>query len=152
MWNGLATAVQAPGAADAPDAVLPLRARVAATAWRRRLAARRAVDRAYRTSVAVIGGVIVGIGLITVPLPGPGWLTVLVGLFVLSSEFASAARLLAFTEGQVQRWVRWLAAQSVAVRLGLAAGSALVAYLVLVLTLRLVGVPGWLPAGVPLLG
>lgn len=132
--------------------VPPLRAKVAATPWRRRVAARRTLDRAYRSSVGLVGGVLVVVGLVTVPLPGPGWLTVLLGLLVLSSEFRSAERLLLFTERHLQRWAHWLAAQPRWVPLALATASAALAYAVLVLVLRVVGVPGWVPHWAPLLG
>ena len=152
MADGGTTAAPRPGAHGAAVEVLPLRAKVAAAPWRRRLAASRVLDRAYRSSVALVGGVIVVVGLVTVPLPGPGWLTVLAGLLVLSSEFASAERMLVFTERHLQRWAHWLGRQPVWVGLALATASAVLAYAVLVLTLRVVGVPGWMPDWAPFVG
>ena len=46
-----------------------------------------------RAGVALLGGVIVLVGLLLVPLPGPGWAVVLVGTSVLGREFPWAARL-----------------------------------------------------------
>lgn len=132
------------------DDVRSLRERVADTTWRRRLAARRSVDHAYRIGVGLVGGVIVALGLVTIPLPGPGWLTVIAGLFVLASEFTWAERLLEFTKKHVARWTAWVAAQRLWVRLLLAAATAAFVYGVLVVTLHVMGVPDWVPGWLPL--
>jgi uncharacterized protein (TIGR02611 family) len=115
--------------------------------WRRRLAASRPLDRAYRAGVAVVGTAVVLLGLVTVPLPGPGWLTVLAGLALLASEFAWAERLLTVARRHVVRWTRWVTAQGPAVRLLLAAGTAVVAVGAVLLGLAVVGVPEWWPGG-----
>ena len=127
-----------------------LRERVAATTWRRRLAARRSTDHPYRIAVGVIGGLIVAFGLVTIPLPGPGWLTVIAGLFVLATEFVWAERLLEFTKKHVKRWTDWVAARPVSVRLLIAVLTAAFVYGVLVAVLHVTGVPGWVPGWVPL--
>ncbi|MGY1722786.1 TIGR02611 family protein [Blastococcus sp. SYSU DS0533] len=116
-------------------------------AWRRRLAAAPPLEQAYRAGVAVVGTVVVLVGLVTVPLPGPGWLTVLAGLAVLASEFTWAERLLAVARRRVARWTRWVVAQRPAVRLLLALGTAVLAAGGVLLALAVVGVPGWLPGG-----
>ena len=100
-----------------------LRERVARSRWRRRLAARRTVDHAYRVCVGIVGGLIVAFGLVTIPLPGPGWLTVIAGLFVLATEFLLAERLLEFTKRHVKRWTDWVKGRPVWVRVLLAAGD-----------------------------
>lgn len=132
------------------DDVRSLRERVAGTGWRSRIANRRTVNHPYRIAVGVVGGLIVVLGLITIPLPGPGWLTVIAGLFVLATEFTWAERLLEFTRRHVKRWTEWVAAQPVWVRLLLAAATAAFVYGVLVVTLHVTGVPGWVPGWVPL--
>jgi uncharacterized protein (TIGR02611 family) len=132
------------------DEVRSLRERVADTKWRRRLAVRRSVNHTYRVGVGVVGGLIVALGLVTIPLPGPGWLTVIAGLVVLASEFTWAERLLEFTKGHVKRWTDWVTSQPVWVRLLIAVATALFVYGVLVVTLHLTGVPGWVPGWVPL--
>jgi uncharacterized protein (TIGR02611 family) len=50
-------------------------------------------------------------------LPGPGWLIIFGGLGILATEYAWAARLLAWVRGHVKRWTRWLAAQPLWLRL-----------------------------------
>ena len=134
----------------AQDEVYSLRERVADAAWRRRLACRRSIDRCYRTSVALVGGLIVVVGLVTIPLPGPGWLTVIAGLFVLATEFTWAERLLEFTKRHVTRWTDWVSAQRLWVRLLLATATVAFVYGVVVITLHLTGVPDWVPGWVPL--
>ena len=123
---------------------------MAETGWRRRLAARRTVDHAYRVGVGIVGGLIVAVGIAAIPLPGPGWLIVFAGLFVLATEFLWAERLLEFTKGQVQRWTDWAGRQPVWIRLLIAAATAAFVYGVLVVTLHVTGVPGWAPGWVPL--
>ena len=123
---------------------------MADTKWRRRLAARRTVNHSYRIGVGIVGGLVVALGLATIPLPGPGWLTVIAGLFVLASEFTWAERLLEFTKKHVKRWTDWVTAQAMWVRLLIAVATAAFVYGVLVVTLHLMGVPDWVPGWVPL--
>ncbi len=127
-----------------------LRERVAEARWRRRIAARRSVDHAYRVAVGIVGGLVVAFGLATIPLPGPGWLTVIAGLFVLASEFTWAERLLEFTKRHVRRWTDWVGRQPLWLRGLLALATAAFVYGVVVVTLHVVGVPGWVPGWVPL--
>ena len=127
-----------------------LRERVAGTRWRRGLAVRRSVNHGYRIVVGIVGGLVVALGLATIPLPGPGWLTVIAGLFVLATEFTWAERLLEFTKKHVRHWSDWVTAQPVWVRLLIAAATAAFVYGVLVVTLHMMGVPDWVPGWVPL--
>jgi uncharacterized protein (TIGR02611 family) len=139
-----------PAISGAPDGSRSLRERVASSGWRRRLAARRALDAGYRVGVGVVGAVVVAFGLLTIPLPGPGWLTVIAGLVVLATEFLWAERLLTFTRHQVSRWTSWVGARPVWLRGVLALLTAAFVYGVLVVVLHVVGVPGWVPGWVPL--
>jgi uncharacterized protein (TIGR02611 family) len=132
------------------DEVHSLRERVAESRWRRRLAARRSIDTPYRVAVGVVGGLVVALGVVTIPLPGPGWLTVIAGLFVLATEFTWAERLLEFTRHHVHRWTEWLGRRSVLVRIGVGLLTAAFVCAVVVVTLHLVGVPDWVPGWVPL--
>ncbi|MEX5720094.1 TIGR02611 family protein [Geodermatophilus maliterrae] len=134
----------------AQDGHHSLRERVAGTRWRTRVAARRSIDHAYRLGVGIVGGLVVAVGLVTIPLPGPGWLTVIAGLFVLATEFMWAERLLEFTKRHVSAWTEWLGRQRVWVRLGVAALTAAFVYGALVVGLHVMGVPDWVPGWVPL--
>ena len=132
------------------DEVHSLRERVAESGWRRRLAARRSLDAVYRVVVGVVGGLVVAVGIVTIPLPGPGWLTVIAGLFVLATEFTWAERLLEFTKRHVKRWTDWVGGQPLWVRVLISLATAAFVYGVVVLTLHLTGVPDWVPGWVPL--
>ena len=66
--------------------------------------------------MGVVGALIVALGIVAIPLPGPGWLIVIAGLFVLATEFLWAERLLEFTKKHLKRWTDWVADQPVWVR------------------------------------
>jgi uncharacterized protein (TIGR02611 family) len=143
----------------APDGQLPavdaaathsLRERVAESRWRGRIAARRSLDTPYRVAVGVVGALVVAFGIVTIPLPGPGWLTVIAGLFVLATEFLWAERLLEYTRRHVARWTEWLGRQSLLVRVAVSLLTAAFVCAVLVVTLHVMGVPHWVPGWVPL--
>ena len=126
------------------------RARRRASSARDRVRATPGGRLAYRVVVGVVGTAITAGGLLLVPLPGPGWLIVFVGLAILASEFAWAQRLLEFGRERLRRWTGWLARRSVAVRwLVAAATGAFVlafAYLMLLVSGWRDQVPeGWLP-------
>jgi uncharacterized protein (TIGR02611 family) len=127
-----------------------LRERVAGAGWRRRLAARRTTNSTYRLVVGIVGALVIAFGLVTIPLPGPGWLTVIAGLLLLATEFAWAERLLQFTRRHVKRWTEWVAARPLWLRLLLALVTAAFVCGVVVVVLHLTGVPGWLPGWLPL--
>jgi uncharacterized protein (TIGR02611 family) len=132
------------------DETRSLRERIADTRWRRRIAARRSVNHPYRIAVGVVGGLIVALGIAAIPLPGPGWLIVIAGLFVLATEFLWAERLLEFTKEHVKRWTDWVTDQPVWVRVLIGTATAAFVYGVLVVTLHVTGVPDWMPGWVPL--
>lgn len=69
-----------------------------------------------QATVALIGAVVVGIGIVLIPFPGPGWLIVLAGLAIWAIEFVWAQRLLQFTRTQLERWWHWLGRQNLFVR------------------------------------
>lgn len=76
--------------------------------WRARIARKPWLNTIYRVLITCIGVVVVIVGLILVPLPGPGWLIVFIGLTVLGSEFHWARRLTSWARMQLARfWVWW---------------------------------------------
>jgi uncharacterized protein (TIGR02611 family) len=75
---------------------------------------RPVLRRSYRVLVGVLGGMIAVGGLLLVPLPGPGWLVVFLGLAILGTEFAWAKRLAAFTKRQLARFWAWWKARRAA--------------------------------------
>jgi uncharacterized protein (TIGR02611 family) len=85
-------------------------------AWRRRLRSNPRTRALYRVLVALVGLVILSVGLLLVPAPGPGWVIVFVGLAVLASEFEWAQRLLHFARRTVEAWTDWVKARSLWVK------------------------------------
>lgn len=61
-----------------------------------------------RVAVAVSGSTIVVIGVVLMPLPGPGTLIVIAGLMVLRTEFPSADRLLTRLRDRSRATGSWL--------------------------------------------
>jgi uncharacterized protein (TIGR02611 family) len=83
----------------------------------------------FRVAVATLGGLIVALGLVLVPLPGPGWAIVFGGLAIWAIEFAWAARLLDWVRRQVRTFTRMMKRLHWSLRAasGLAAIAALLA-------------------------
>jgi uncharacterized protein (TIGR02611 family) len=100
----------------------PRRAIGRLSATRDRIKRTRGGALTYRIAITVLGLAIIVVGIILLPLPGPGWLIIFAGLAVLASEFEWAARLLRYARDQVSRWTDWVQARSrpVQVLLGLA--------------------------------
>ena len=95
--------------------------------------------------VGVIGLTVIAVGIVLLPLPGPGWLVIFAGLFILSTEFLWAQRLLHFARAKVEAWTDWVMAQSMLVRglIGLATFLLVVGALAGYVALQ--GVPEWVP-------
>ncbi|HSX28294.1 MAG TPA: TIGR02611 family protein [Candidatus Saccharimonadales bacterium] len=53
--------------------------------------------------IFAVGGLIVIVGIILIPLPGPGWAIVFVGLAILATEFELAMRLKITTQNRLIR-------------------------------------------------
>ena len=87
-------------------------------------------------------------GLVLVPLPGPGWLIVILGIAVWASEFEPAARLLDFVKAKVRAWEEWLRPQAVVGQGARGARDRLVVACALWLVMQVSGVPGFLPDGI----
>ncbi len=99
----------------------------------------------YRVAVAVVGVAVIAGGIVLLPLPGPGWVIIFVGLAILGSEFTWARRLLQFAREKVTAWTRWAASQPLPVRVLLAAGVVVIVVGVVVGYFAWQGVPSWVP-------
>jgi uncharacterized protein (TIGR02611 family) len=103
------------------------------------------LDLSYRVVVGLLGSAIIVLGVVLIPLPGPGWLIVFAGLAVLATEFVWAERLLRYSRRRLHEWTQWVTHQSLLVRgligLGglLCVAGAIWAYDVVV------GLPSWVP-------
>ena len=73
----------------------------------------------YRFAVALLGGLVLAVGVVLIPYPGPGWLVVFAGLAILASEYRWARRLLSFLRARYAAWLRWVRRRNLAVRLAL---------------------------------
>jgi uncharacterized protein (TIGR02611 family) len=69
--------------------------------------------------VAVVGIAIVLLGIMMIPLPGPGWLVVFAGLAILSIEYVWAKHLLGFVRERVKAWTHWVRLQPLMVRIAI---------------------------------
>lgn len=79
--------------------------------WRDRLRGRRSIDLVYRVGVGVVGLLVLGVGILAIPYPGPGWAIVFVGLAILATEFDWARRLLAYARHRYDAVMAWFKRQ-----------------------------------------
>ncbi|MDT5037802.1 MAG: hypothetical protein QOE03_2987 [Micromonosporaceae bacterium] len=100
---------------------------------RARFHATRAGRVAFRVLIAAAGLALIVLGLLLVPLPGPGWLIVLGGVAVWAIEFTWARRLLRYLRERLRRWNEWTRRQHRLVRIPVALAL-----------LAVVGVAAWL--------
>ncbi|MDF3336357.1 MULTISPECIES: TIGR02611 family protein [Mycolicibacterium] len=109
------------------------------TSWRERLRSRRAADFTYRIVVGVVGTIVLAVGIVAIPYPGPGWAIVFLGLAILASEFDFAKRALRYVRARYDAVMAWFDRQHIAVK----GVSAAFTGLVVIGTLWLFGVIGW---------
>ncbi|BCI52912.1 TIGR02611 family protein [Mycolicibacterium litorale] len=107
--------------------------------WREGLRRRPRVDFFYRIAVGVIGLVVLALGVLAIPYPGPGWAIVFIGLGILATEFDWAKRLLAYARERYDRVMDWFHGQGPLVQV---LGGLLTAVVVFT-TLWLLGAVGW---------
>jgi uncharacterized protein (TIGR02611 family) len=107
--------------------------------WRDKLRERREVDFVYRIVVGVVGLVVLAVGIVTIPYPGPGWAIVFVGLGILATEFEWARRLLAYAKERYDKAMDWFQERHWSIQV---LGGILTA-LVVAATLWLLGAADW---------
>ena len=71
---------------------------------------------ALKIGVGILGAIVVAVGIVLIPFPGPGWAIVILGLAIWAIEFHWARRLLHFTKKHVQSWTHWVLRQSLPMR------------------------------------
>ena len=111
-------------------------------AWRHRIRQNPHQLRIYRFGVALAGLLLICLGIITGPLPGPGGIPlVLLGLATWSSEFEWAYRLRLRVKAQIKKYGGWSIGKKVAFWVAFSAvcGSLGYAYLLAL------GIPFWMP-------
>lgn len=72
--------------------------------WQRFISRRPWLRIVYRVLLALVASLVILAGIAMLVLPGPGWLTIFLGLAMLGSEFAWARRLLQWLRAKVQDW------------------------------------------------
>jgi uncharacterized protein (TIGR02611 family) len=107
--------------------------------WRDGLRERRRAEFVYRIVVGAIGLVVLGVGILAIPYPGPGWAIVFVGLGILATEFDWARRLLAYAKERYDKVMDWFHRQHAVVQI---LGGVFTA-LIVALTLWLLGALDW---------
>lgn len=117
-------------------------------AWRRRIRANTQAYRAYRAGIALVGACVVVLGLVLVPLPGPGWLVVFLGVALWATEFSWAHRLHGWGVGRLRVWEAWVRRASWPARLALLVGTGAAVAACFWLVFFVTGLPGWLPTAV----
>lgn len=65
-----------------------------------------------RIGVGIAGSIVLIVGIIAIPYPGPGWLIVFAGLGILSTEFKWAKIVLVYVRTKYDAWQAWVAKQS----------------------------------------
>jgi uncharacterized protein (TIGR02611 family) len=101
----------------------------------------------YRFVVGIVGTLVIALGIVLLPLPGPGWLVIFAGLAILASEFTWAERLLDYARDKVLAWTHWVGRQALGIRLLIGAACVVIVAAALFGYFEVVGVPGWLPDG-----
>lgn len=66
---------------------------------------------AKRVITGITGGLVVLVGVVLIPYPGPGWLVVFAGFAILATEFEFAAKTLEWLKEKYEAWVNWLKKQ-----------------------------------------
>jgi uncharacterized protein (TIGR02611 family) len=107
--------------------------------WRDRLRDRPVADVAYRIIVGVVGLAVLGVGIIAIPYPGPGWAIVFLGLAILATEFSVAQRALKWVRIRYDKAMDWFQRQHWSVQV---VGGIFTA-LVVAATLWLLGAADW---------
>jgi len=111
-------------------------------AWRRRIRQNPHQLRIYRVAVGFAGLLLICLGLVTGPLPGPGGIPlVLLGLAIWSSEFEWAYRLRQRFKAEIKKFRGWPTGRKVAFWLIFFAVCASFGYAYLVI----LGPPFWVP-------
>ena len=76
--------------------------------WRRKIRENKRQLMVYRMAVGILGLILVALGLISGPIPGPGGIPlVLLGLAVWSSEFEWAHQLMMWFKKELHRYGTW---------------------------------------------
>lgn len=79
-----------------------------------------------RVLTAIVGGLVVLVGIVMIPYPGPGWLVVFAGFAILATEFKFAASALEWLKDKYESWFNWLKRQHMSIQILVLAFTGLV--------------------------
>jgi uncharacterized protein (TIGR02611 family) len=65
----------------------------------------------WRIGIALLGLLVIVVGVVLLPLPGPGWAVIFLGIGIWAPEFAWARSLLNRVRHSVVRWTAWIQRQ-----------------------------------------
>ena len=95
-------------------------------------------SRLRKGATAITGGVVLLVGIVAIPYPGPGWLIVFAGLAILGREFPWANKILVWLRERYDRFELWVKRRGRPAQLLLFVGTTIV----VVLTLWLINAYG----------
>ena len=113
--------------------------------WRRAIRTNPMTGTIYRVVIAVVGLALIIAGLPLVPLVGPGWAIIFIGLFLWSTEFMWARRVTQFVKAEVKAFEQYTRALPWKYKVPLLCVSAVFGWLCFWAALAITGVPTWLP-------
>lgn len=113
--------------------------------WRRAIRTHPLTGSVYRVLVATLGLALIIAGIPMVPLVGPGWAVIFIGLFLWSTEFMWARRVTQFVKAEVKAFEQYTRALPWKAKIPLLCASAIFGWFCFWLVLILIGVPTWLP-------
>ena len=113
--------------------------------WRRRIREDKRKLAVYRIAVGLLGLMLIALGFVSGPIPGPGGIPlILLGLAVWSSEFEWAHQVMQWFKRELHRYGTWSTAKKILFWVAFFSCCGVLGYLYLLLT----GIPGWLPGSV----
>jgi uncharacterized protein (TIGR02611 family) len=116
--------------------------------WRRKIRENKRRLAVYRIAVGALGPILVAVGIVSGPLPGPGGIPlVLLGLAVWSSEFEWAHQLMTSFKQQLHRYRTWSAGTKTLFWVAFFSCCGLVGYAYILA----IGIPRWVPGSVNVL-
>ncbi|GAA3614345.1 hypothetical protein GCM10022199_18060 [Marihabitans asiaticum] len=117
-------------------------------AWRRAIRCNPALAPFYRGGVFVVGLALIIVGIPMVPLVGPGWVVIFIGLFLWSTEFRWARKVTQFVKAEVKAFDQWARHLPWKLKIPMVLLTLAFCWLCGYLVLLLTGVPGWTPDAV----
>lgn len=113
--------------------------------WRRAIRTNPIAGPVYRVVIAILGLALIIAGIPMVPLVGPGWAVIFIGLFLWSTEFMWARKVTQFVKAEVLTFNVWAQALPWKAKIPLVLASIAFGWFCAYLALTFTGVPGWTP-------